>query len=185
MDVLRAFRRAASTGICALAAATALARAQTQAPEPDIKAAYLYNFTKYVEWPSEGGPGTGPFRLCVVSDEVTRRAIERTVDGETVNGRPLVLLAPQTPQHAQQCQILFVGRSERQQASRLLAAVRDQPVLTVGDSSRFTEEGGMIEFLLQDNRVRFDVNLARAQQSKLRVSSNLLRVARKVLEPPK
>lgn len=67
----------------------------------------------------------------------------------------------------------------------MLKAVRDQPVLTVGDSSGFAEAGGMIGFLLQDNRVRFDVNLPSAQRSKLRVSSNLLRVARRVLEPPK
>jgi hypothetical protein len=95
------------------------------------------------------------------------------------------MVAPQTLRDAQQCQILFVGRSEREQASKLLAAVRDRPVLTVGDSSRFMEQGGMIEFLLQDRRVRFDVNLPSAQRSKLRVSSNLLRVARKVLEPPR
>jgi hypothetical protein len=106
-----------------------------------------------------------------------------TIWGAT--GRPLVMVAPETPRDAQQCQILYVGRSEQQRAETLLAAVRDRPVLTVADSSRFTERGGMIEFLLQDNRVRFDVNLPRAQQSKLRVSSNLLRVARKVLEPPR
>ena len=121
----------------------------------------------------------------MLADPPITNAIQRTVKGESVHGRPLVMVAPENTRDAQQCQILYVGRSEQQRVGTLLAAVRDKPVLTVGDSSRFTEQGGMIEFLLQDNRVRFDVNLPRAQQSKLRVSSNLLRVARKVLEPPR
>jgi hypothetical protein len=184
MDVLRTFSRV-TAAVCVFAAAAGSVRAQQQTLEHDVKAAYLYNFTKYVEWPPETAQGLEPFRLCVVADGVIRSAIHRTVDGEMVDGRPLVMVAPQTLRDAQQCQILFVGRSEREQASKLLAAVRDRPVLTVGDSSRFMEQGGMIEFLLQDRRVRFDVNLPSAQRSKLRVSSNLLRVARKVLEPPR
>ena len=183
MDVLNATVRAAAViGVFAVSGGV---RAAQQTLEPDVKAAYLYNFTKYIEWPSEGDKGSEPFRLCVLADPTIRNAIQRTMQGETVQGRPLVMVAPDTPRDAQQCQILYVGRSEQPRAATLLAAVRDQPVLTVGDSSRFTEQGGMIEFLLQDNRVRFDLNLPRAQQSKLRVSSNLLRVARKVVEPPR
>jgi hypothetical protein len=184
MDVLNAILRATAV-IGVLAAGSGGVRAAQQTLEPDVKAAYLYNFTRYVEWPAEADRGSEPFRICVLADPAIRNAIQRTVQGETVHGRPLVMVAPETPRDAQQCQILYVGRSDQQRAGTLLAAVRDLPVLTVGDSSRFTEQGGMIEFLLQDNRVRFDVNLPRAQQSKLRVSSNLLRVARKVLEPPR
>ena len=184
MDVLNAILRAMAV-IGVFAAVSGGVQATQHTLEADVKAAYLYNFTRYVEWPAEAEKGSEPFRLCVLADPAIRNAIQRTVQGETVQGRPLVMVAPDTPRDGQQCQILYVGRSEQERAGQLLAAVRDQPVLTVGDFSHFTERGGMIEFLLQDNRVRFDVNLPRAQQSKLRVSSNLLRVARKVLEPPR
>jgi hypothetical protein len=177
MGVLKALRRIA-TAVCLLAVASPVAAQETL--EPDVKAAFLYNFTRYIEWPPGPAPTSEPFRLCVVADSVIKNAIQRTVTGESVNGRPLVMTEPRTEREAQTCQILFVGRSEHQRAARLLAAVRGLPVLTVGDSSRFTEQGGMIEFLLEERRVRFDVNLASAERSKLKLSANLLRVARQV-----
>ena len=183
MGVLTALRRA-SVAACVLVGAAGTAGAQ-QTLEPEVKAAFLYNFTRYVEWPPGMSPPSEPFRLCVVAEDVIRGAIKLTVAGESVNGRPLVMTEPQTPEEARTCQILFVGRSESQRASRLLAAVRDQPVLTVSDAARFAQQGGIIEFLLQDNRVRFDVNLSSAQRSQLRISSQLLRVANNVLGAPK
>lgn len=183
MGILSPLGRLTAAG-CVLVSAAATVGAQ-RSLEPDVKAAFLYNFTRYVEWPAESRKPSEPFRLCVVADSVITNAVKRTIEGESVNGRPLVMTAPRSVQDAHRCQILFVGRSEYRRASRLLAAVRGEPVLTVGDAARFTEQGGMIEFLLQDNRVRFDVNLRSAQRSKLRVSSDLLRIARKVLESPR
>ena len=148
--------------------------------EPDVKATFLYNFTRFIEWPNSNAPSATPFRLCVVADASSEQAIKRTVDGEFVNGRPLVVTQPRTPEEAETCQILFVGRSEHEQATALLAAVRDRPVLTVGDSPLFVESGGAIQFVLVDNRVRFDVNLASAHRANLKFSANLLRVARHV-----
>jgi YfiR/HmsC-like len=112
------------------------------------------------------------------------QAIKRTVEGEFVQGRPLVMMQPHTPKEAETCQILYVGRSEQERATSLLAAVRDRPVLTVGDSPLFVDSGGAIQFVLVENRVRFDVNLTSAQRANLKISANLLRVARKV-EPKK
>ncbi|CAN5793803.1 hypothetical protein BH24ACI5_BH24ACI5_28240 [soil metagenome] len=183
MEFLTALRRLTAAAYV-LVAVTGPSGAQ-QTLEPDVKAAFLYNFTRYVEWPPEMSPLSEPFRLCVVAEAVLRGAIQLTVAGESVNGRPLVMTEPHTPQDARTCQILFVGRSESQRASHLLEAVRDQPVLTVSDASQFAQQGGIIEFLLQDNRVRFDVNLSSAQRSQLRISSQLLRVANKVLGAPK
>lgn len=159
------------------------AAAQT-AGERDVKAAFLYNFTRFVEWPGNAAPGAEPFRLCVVADAAMRRTIAQTVTGEAVNGRPILVTEPQRPQDAQRCQILFVGRSEWRRASRFLDAVRNRPVLTVGESTGFRDRGGVIEFVLEENRVRFDVNLESAQRSRLKLSSNLLRVARDVQKVP-
>lgn len=148
--------------------------------EPDVKATFLYNFTRFIEWPGQATPDSAPFRLCVVADATMEQAISRAVEGEVVNGRLLVMALPQAPQDAVGCHILFVGRSEQRRAATLLAAVRDLPVLSVGDSPDFLEHGGTIQFLLVDNRVRFDVSLPSAQRANLKFSANLLRVARTV-----
>ena len=176
----------------ALAVATLVAfppatvlRAQ-QTIEPEVKATFLYNFTRFIEWPgivpspAPGAAAGPPFRVCAVADPKMEQAIRGAVEGESIHGRPLIMMRPQRSDEAALCQILFVGRSEERRAAGLLAAVRDLPVLTVGDSSDFVEQGGTIEFVLVNNRVRFDVNLASAQRAHLKVSANLLRVARTV-----
>ena len=184
MDLLTRLRRAALiVGMLGALAPDVVLTAQ-ETIEPDVKATFLYNFTRFIEWPGPATEASAPFRICVVADPTMEQAIKRTVEGEVVQGRPLVMTQPHTPQEAAGCQILFVGRTEHQRAATLLSAVRDLPVLTVGDSSQFVEQGGTIQFVLVDNRVRFDVNLLSAQRANLKMSANLLRVARKV-EPNK
>ena len=155
-----------------------------QALETDVKAAFLYNFTKFVDWPS---PPTAaePFRLCVVSDDALRQSLERTIEGENVNGRPLQSLVPRSPDEARTCQMLFVGHAQGEREARLLAAVRDLPVLTVSDTNDFAVRGGGIEFVRENNRLRFDVNVPGAERAGIKVSSRLLKVARRVHESPK
>ncbi len=182
MVVLTTPLRAALLVATLVALAPGVARAQ-ETLEPDVKATFLYNFTRFIEWPGLA-PVSAPFRVCVVADATMEQAIKRTLEGEVVNGRPLEMAQPQTPQDAEGCQILYVGRSEQQRAAPLLAAVRDRPVLTVGDSPTFTQHGGAIQFVLVQNRVRFDINLPSAQRANLKLSANLLRVARNV-EPNK
>lgn len=184
MDVLTGRRLAATAVVLvALCAAVSSARAE-QALERDVKATFLYNFTRFVEWPPELPRGSDPFRLCVAADSEMTRSIQRTVAGESVKGRPLVMIEPRTSDEARACQILYVGRDEAR-AARLLSAVRDLPVLTVGDSAQFAERGGVIEFVLREKNVRFEVNLPSAQRSNLKLSANLLRVADRVLGPPR
>ena len=179
MDVLKQLLRTAVALVCLGAPGTAIVTAQ-QTIEPDVKATFLYNFTRFIEWPGPPPGSSAPFRICVIADASMEQAIKRTVEGEVVHGRPLVMTQPQNVQDVEACQILFVGRSEHQRGAALLAAVRDLPVLTVGDSPHFVDRGGAIQFVLVENRVRFDINLASAQRAQLKVSANLLRVARKV-----
>jgi hypothetical protein len=148
--------------------------------ENDIKATFLYNFTKFIEWPP--AQGAEPFRLCVLADPEFTRAVDRIIAGESVDGRPLERTEPHSGDDARRCGILYVGRAHGPRAAPLVAAVRQHPVLTVGDSEHFIEQGGVIQFVLQNNRVRFDVSAAAAQRSGLQVSSKLLRVARQVVE---
>jgi hypothetical protein len=154
-----------------------------QVREHEVKAAFLYNFTRFIEWP-DGTPQTSePFRLCVVADGVTTSAVERVMAGESVNGRPAQTLIPRSPDEARRCQILFVGQTEIYRAAPLLRAVRGMPVLTVSDAARFVAHGGAIQFVLEDGRVRFDVNIEAAKRSGLAISSRLLQVARKIEGP--
>lgn len=148
--------------------------------EHDVKAAFLYNFTRFVEWPAGTPRGSEPFRLCVVAGAPMTAAIERTMLGESVQGRPLRTLVPASPAEVPACQILFVGHTEKERAAPLLAAVRDLPVLTVSDTPGFASRGGAIEFLLEKGRVRFDVSTEAAKRAGLSISSRLLQVARYV-----
>lgn len=182
--LIRLGRVAAIIGMLAALNPGAVVTAQTTI-ETDVKATFLYNFTRFIEWPTDPATpaapaGGSPFRVCAVADRPMEEAIRRAVEGEVVGSRPLVMTRPQRPEEAATCQILFVGRSQEERGAAFLAAVRDLPVLTVGDSADFVEHGGTIEFVLVNNRVRFDVNLPGAQRASLKVSANLLRVARHV-----
>ncbi len=156
----------------------AAARAQT--PEEEVRGAFLYNFTRFVEWPPAPGPKGEHFRMCVVADEPFTQIVEAIVKGESVGDRPLVVVNPATPEEARACQVLFLSHAEQERAQRMLSAVRDLPVLTVGDAPQFLQAGGAIQFVLENRRLRFDISLPAVERAGLRVSSNLLRVARTI-----
>lgn len=176
---VRLFASAAALALLPAAISAALAQ---ETIERDVKAAYLYNFTKFVEWPKPSGDQ--PFRLCVSGDDALRQSLEKTIAGEQVEGRPLQSLVPRTPNEARNCQVLFIGGASEDEA-RMLSAVRDLPVLTVSDTLDFARRGGGIEFVKEKNRLRFDVNLQGAEQGGIRISARLLKVARAVHESPK
>lgn len=178
--------RAAASIVAALLACLAASGAlraeqRTTTAEDDIKAAFLFNFTKFVDWPSSQGEGArDPFHLCVVAEPAFATIVDRTIEGESVGGRPLQRVAPPTPDAARSCEILFLGRFEADHAERWIAAVRDAPVLVVTESPAGLERGAHINFVVEDNRVKFDVNAAAATRAGVIISSKLLRVARHV-----
>jgi hypothetical protein len=182
MALLKGVRRRIAAAACMAVSLVVCAAPAAQTPaEDEVRAAFLYNFTKFVEWPSPPGQKSAePFRMCVVADADFTRVVDAIIRGETVLGRPLVLATPATPEVARTCQMLYVAQGERERGTRLVAAVRDLPVLTVSDAPRFLASGGAIQFVLDNRRVRFDINLAAAERARLRVSSNLLRVARNI-----
>lgn len=147
--------------------------------EDDVKAAFLYNFTKFIEWPPPAQPDE-PFRLCAIANPSLVAAVDRTIADETVGGRRLVRVEPQSVDEARGCAILYIGKSAGERGVHLAAGVRDLPVLTVGEGTQFLQQGGAIGFLLDNNRVRFDISARSLQRSGLKASSKLLRVARTV-----
>ncbi|HMC75805.1 MAG TPA: YfiR family protein [Vicinamibacterales bacterium] len=161
-------------------AATVVAAQRTNTAEDDIKAAFLFNFTQFVEWPPAALGSSDPFRICVVADASFAAAVDRTVVGESVGGHAIARTSPAAPDAARGCQILFVGRQEGDRLERWLAAVKGSPVLVVGESHSAFEHGAHINFVIENNRVKFDVNKDGAARAGLTISSKLLRVARTV-----
>lgn len=161
------------------------AQAQETPTEYDLKAAFLYNFTKFVEWPADAfHDDRSSLRLCVLGDDPFGDSL-RAIAKEEVAGRRLMVLGVAGMSDPAGCQILFVSRSERRRLPRILAAVRDAPVLTVGDTAGFLEQGGIINFTLQGSRVRFEINHESAERVGLRISSKLLRLATRVVSGPR
>lgn len=168
-----------AVAICASVSSLVHAEQRTTTAEDDIKAAFLFNFTQFIEWPAAAGT-TEPFNICVVADPAFGAAIDRTVAGESVGHRAIVRSTPASPDAARSCQILFIGRQERERVERWIAAVQGLPVLIVGESRPAWDAGAHINFVVESNRVKFDVNRDAAGRAGLSISSKLLRVARNV-----
>ena len=172
---------AALLAVLFLALPAAAARSPEKELEYKVKAAVLYNFAKFVEWPAAAFPEPrSPFNLCVLGDDPFGPSLDRTVAGESIDGRPIAVQRGARLAELKGCHLLFVSHSERERQREVLAALRDAAVLTVGDAGRFLDDGGMIDFVLEGNKVRFEVNLTAVEKSPLKISSKLLRLARVV-----
>jgi len=149
--------------------------------EYQVKAAFLFNFAKFVEWPAEVFKGPeDPIRICVVGEDPFGASLDDAVRGETVNGRQLTVQRTRSTSKLRDCHLVFVPRSEKGRASGILSSLEGVGVLTVGEGDGFLTAGGIIRFVLDHNRVRFEVNLGAAQDNRLKLSSKLLSLARTV-----
>jgi YfiR/HmsC-like len=156
-------------------------RAHAQAPVADeyqVKAAFLYNFAKFVEWP----PGAfrsaqDPITICLLGQNPFDDSLKEAVRGKTVEGRTFVVRQAFDAQQAIGCQILFVNSAERKRFQPMLDALKANGVLTVGESPGFAAEGGVVNFKLASGKVRLEINVDAAERAKLRVSSKLLSLA--------
>ncbi len=148
--------------------------------EYEVKAAYLFNFAKFVDWPPEKlGQTNSPLVIGVVGENPFGKALETVIQkNQTVNGRPLVVryLAPN--ENPRSCHILFVSRSEAPRLGPILKTAKGSAALTVSDLDQFLEQGGMIHFYLESDTVRFAVNLEAAAGAGLKLSPRLLKVAK-------
>jgi hypothetical protein len=154
---------------------------QGQRPRPseyEVKATYLYNFSKFVDWPAKGTHSqSDSFTICVLGEDPFGPALNTTLADESIAGKSVVAKRIPTLQDAANCRVLFISSSEDKQLTQIFAMLGDASVLTVSDLPQFTRRGGMVQFLLQDNKIRFEVNLASAERAGLSFSSELLKVA--------
>ena len=143
-----------------------------------IEAVYLLNFSKFVSWPPQTPLNKDqPFGICVLGSDPFGRALDATLSGENLHGVSLVARRISAPQDIGGCQILFVSSSEEDRLNEIVAALSGANVLTVSDIPRFSQRGGMIQFVLTGGKVRFEVNVKNAANAGLTFSSDLLEVA--------
>jgi hypothetical protein len=145
----------------------------------DVEAAYLYQFGKFVQWPPTKLPPETlkSFSICVLGRDPFGHVLDDTIKGGSINGLQLVARRVGSVQKATGCNVLFVSSSQDTDLVRDLDALRGAPVLTVSDTPDFVLRGGMVQFVLVGNRVRFKINISNAERAGLTMSSQLLKVA--------
>jgi hypothetical protein len=151
---------------------------QSKPSEYQVKATYLYNFGRFVKWPGTVPAGKGDsFPVCVLGQDPFGTILDSTLAGEALDGKPVVLRRLSKPQDAGECRILYISSTEEKHLKEIFTALDESGVLTVSDMPGFTRRGGMIQFVLEGDRVRFEINLTSAESARLVLSSELLKVA--------
>lgn len=152
------------------------------APEYQVKAAFLYNFAKFVEWPADALSNDPSFVIGIVGQDPFGNFIDEAVAGKTVQDKPIVVKRFSKIEDTVGAHILFISNSEAGHVSRMVKQLGRIPVLTVSDIDRFAERGGMVQLETEQNRVRFAINVAAVERAGLKPSSQLLKLARIVPE---
>jgi hypothetical protein len=145
--------------------------------EYEVKAAFLYNFARFVEWPAAPADD-GTFGIAVLGSDPFGSVLDDTLRGKTIGARPVVVRRIKHSEEVGGSRILFISDSEKDRLPAILKSLEAAPVLTVGEMSEFAERGGVIRFKLDNERIRLEINVAAAERSRLRISSQLLKLAR-------
>ncbi len=168
---------------CALSLAFLLVAGPVHAEETPpgeyrVKAAFLWNFAKFIQWPTNAFTNdTAPFVIGVLGDDPFGEDLVQTVRDKQINAHPIAVRSFRTAAEAKGCHILFVSASETGRLEDIFKSLRGSPVLTVGDSGQFIKTGGMINFVFEGNKIRFQINDDAAKTADLKISSKLLSLA--------
>ena len=146
--------------------------------EYEIKAAFLFHFTRFMDWPAESFTDrTSPIVIGVIGDDPFGAELASIAEGRRVNGRPIVARYITSEEDARDTHLLFVGLTREVDVARLMQAIVGFPVMTVGESAEFAAQGGAITFVRQDDKVRFEINTASAARAHVRISAQLEKLA--------
>lgn len=160
---------------CLCESSAALAAAPTPA---QVEAVFLFNFSQFVDWPPQAfAAANSPIVIGVLGEDPFGGTLDEVVRGEVVNGRALAVRRFQSIEQLLDCQILFISRTERSRLAPILEKLKGRSILTVSDLEGFARYGGMIRFVLMDNKIRLRINLEAAKSAGLTLSSKLLRPA--------
>jgi hypothetical protein len=145
--------------------------------QPALRAAFLYNFAKFTEWPPDSLPA-GPLTLCVLDDSAVEGALSELVGNSTINGRTVTISRNANGARLRACHLLYLGEANSGRAAAILEELLGAPVLTVSNGDDFIRLGGIVGLFVEDGRMRFAINPDAAQRAGVRLSSRLLQLAR-------
>ncbi len=163
--------------VAALLAAPAQQGVAQAFDEYQLKAVYLFNFAQFVEWSGGAAQSDAPFVICVLGDDPFKGFLDETVRGETINNRAFLVQRYRKREDIDRCDILFVSHSETARLPDILAAVKGRGILTVSDAEDFARNGGMVQFVTENRRIKLKINVDEARAANLTISSKLLRPA--------
>jgi hypothetical protein len=167
-----------SAGFVAVLLLTSAVAGAQGAVEPALKAAFLYNFVKFTEWPAEAVPSDGSIRLCVLGDEAVGTALEQTVKNRQVGGRSLTVVRVNVDDALSPCSILYITGLDHRRSAQLVERIKTASVFTVSDLDGFAALGGVGQLFAENGKMRFALNPTSAQRAGLRLSSKLLALAK-------
>src|SRR5436190_1025310 len=155
--------------------------ARSAVPESEVKAAFLYNSAKFVEWPKEAfASETAPIQVAVVGDDDFSAKLRALLSDKKAHGRSFDVKRVSNPQDVKSAHILFIPAAETRRMSQFLEATKKSPTLTIGESDQFLDAGGMINILFEESNLRFEVNPEPAERVNLVLSSKFLRLAKRI-----
>lgn len=163
--------------LCTLVLALSIKGNAAELGEYEIKAGMLFNFTHFVEWPLESLDKSRTFSICIAGDSSSNQTFSR-LNGKSYKERTITVRQIREPGGASGCNLLFLHRSENNHLPGYLQMAQKKSILTVSDMDDFASQGGMIGFIEQDGKIRFEINLDAAHHSRLKISSQLLKLAR-------
>ncbi|MCP4582230.1 MAG: YfiR family protein [candidate division Zixibacteria bacterium] len=156
---------------------------QDKPTEYHVKAVFLYNFANFVKWPEKAfSSKTDPIIIGVFGKNPFGEALDRIVDDEYVDERPIVIKYSESTEELSSCHILYIATFDKELLALILGKVNNTNILTVGEVEKFTGLGGIIGFVMEENKVQFDINMKAAEKANLKVSSKLQKVARKIIK---
>ncbi|MEZ5673590.1 MAG: YfiR family protein [Thiotrichaceae bacterium] len=158
-----------------------MAYAYSAAEEYEIKAAFLYNLGSYLRFPSSrlsDDDTSQPFHICILGRDPFQQNIDTAAENEQIQGHPTVIKRLQRVQDAGNCHILFISDSERSRFKAILQALHQLPILTVGDTDDFIDQGGMLKFYSDNNKIRLALDLGKIRAADIKPSANLLKIVK-------
>jgi hypothetical protein len=153
--------------------------AQSQVAEYRLKAAFLFHFAEFVEWPPENA--SGPFVICIVGEDPFHGDLEEAVQGKSIATRVVRIRHIKQVPEVRGCHVLFIDKDESKNVSASISGLHQLPVLTVGESDDFLDQGGIIRMFVEDRKIRFEINQGAAETANLKISSRLLLLATAVV----
>jgi len=174
---LRRFKVIIAAHLLVLLVATLGSGASVNRTEYQIKAAFLLNFARFIDWPAAPSGGFDPLNFCVLGRDPFGSALEEAMEGQSVHGQPVQVRRIADVSELSSCQAVFLPGSEMYRSDELIKALSDRSVLTVGEAKDFALRGGVINFVMQEGKVRFQINPAAAARAHLKINFRLLQLA--------